>query len=135
MQRAGGRYRAANGARLPNLGQLLAAFDWSEWEVQDFTQCGVEWHQDPATYAIELGQKKYLRESVSEIPFTAERAKAAYREAETRRLRTMGRLEDAKRATHCSRRASQPRPSRRSSWPARGSATPETAARTRRRSP
>ena len=26
MQRAGGRYRAANGARLPNLGQLLAEF-------------------------------------------------------------------------------------------------------------
>ena len=26
MQRAGGRYRAANGSRLPNLGQQLAAF-------------------------------------------------------------------------------------------------------------
>ena len=26
MQRAGGRYRAANGARLPNLGQQLASF-------------------------------------------------------------------------------------------------------------
>ena len=26
MQRAGGRYRAANGARLPNLGQQLAEF-------------------------------------------------------------------------------------------------------------
>ena len=26
MQRAGGRYRAANGARLPNLGQLLTEF-------------------------------------------------------------------------------------------------------------
>ena len=26
MQRAGGRYHAANGARLPNLGQLLAEF-------------------------------------------------------------------------------------------------------------
>ena len=30
MQRVGGRYRAANGARLPNLGQLLAAFHTPE---------------------------------------------------------------------------------------------------------
>ena len=30
MQRAGGRYRAANGSRLPNLGQQVAAFRTSE---------------------------------------------------------------------------------------------------------
>ena len=30
MQRAGGRYRAANGTRLPNLGQQVAAFRTSE---------------------------------------------------------------------------------------------------------
>ena len=30
MQRAGGRYRAANGARLPNLGQQLAALHTPE---------------------------------------------------------------------------------------------------------
>ena len=30
MQRAGGRYRAANGSRLPNLGQQVASFKTSE---------------------------------------------------------------------------------------------------------
>ena len=30
MQRAGGRYRAANGSRLPNLGQQVASFRTSE---------------------------------------------------------------------------------------------------------
>ena len=30
MQRAGGRYRAANGSRLPNLGQQVASFRTAE---------------------------------------------------------------------------------------------------------
>ena len=44
MQRAGGRYRAANGSRLPNLGQQVAAFRTSEGLSRSlrFQNAGVE---------------------------------------------------------------------------------------------
>ena len=37
MQRAGGRYRAANGSRLPNLGQQVAQFRTSEGRCHTLT--------------------------------------------------------------------------------------------------
>ena len=44
MQRAGGRYRAANGSRLPNLGQQVAAFRTTEGLARSlrFQIAGVE---------------------------------------------------------------------------------------------
>eukprot|EP00969_Alexandrium_andersonii_P311227 13752223-Alexandrium_andersonii.AAC.1 len=77
--------------------RIREAFEWGDWEVQEFTQCGVEWRQNPVDLSIDMDQLKYLRENVHEIPISAERAKdkeSGVTEDEARRLsRALGTLQ------------------------------------------